>query len=296
VSGVGNDADPCSRTAPCKTWSGAISKTFINGEIDALDEGGFGTLTITKSITIEGTFGGGFGSTLASGTTGFTINLTDASGNDPQHTVRLRNLSINGTGASGTVGTRTGVNGVRIVLAAGSVFVENCLITDFSNKGITDERTTGGKLFVTDTIVRNTTSTGIAISPSSGSTKISATLDNVRVQNCSFGVAVGSGARVMINRSVFTGNTAAGIEGEGFNGASEVNVNNCISSNNATGVQNGGGAFGTTIRLSNSDISFNATGISGVTNSFGNNRISGNTAPGTAPTAIGADTHDKGQQ
>src|SRR3954447_18267215 len=82
VSGVGDDVNPCSRTAPCKTWAGAISKTFINGEIDALDEGGFGTLTITKSITIEGTFGVGFGSTLASGTTGFIVNA-GVNANDP---------------------------------------------------------------------------------------------------------------------------------------------------------------------------------------------------------------------
>src|SRR3954453_1907794 len=65
VSGVGDDVNPCSRTAPCKTFAGAISKTFINGEIDALDAGGFGTVTIIKSITIDGNgFGGGI---LASG-------------------------------------------------------------------------------------------------------------------------------------------------------------------------------------------------------------------------------------
>src|SRR5205085_11277421 len=74
VSGVGDDANPCSRTAPCKTFAGAISKTASNGEIDALDDGGFGTLTVIKSITVEGTYGGGFGSSLASGTTAFTIN------------------------------------------------------------------------------------------------------------------------------------------------------------------------------------------------------------------------------
>src|SRR6266513_3181594 len=96
VSGVGDDLNPCSRTAPCKTWAGAFSKTAINGEIDALDPGGYGTLTITKSITIEGTQGAGFGSTLASGTTGFTINIA-VTANDPLRTVRLRNLSINGT-------------------------------------------------------------------------------------------------------------------------------------------------------------------------------------------------------
>ena len=156
VSGVGDDVNPCSRTAPCKTFAGAISKTFINGEIDCLDEGGFGTLTITKSITIEGTYGSGFGSSLASNVNGFLINTTDLSGNDPLHTVRLRNLSITGTGPSGSVGTRTGVNGVRI-LQASNVFIENCLITDFSARGISDERnaTLTGGLFITDTTVRN---------------------------------------------------------------------------------------------------------------------------------------------
>src|SRR5437763_8110318 len=103
VSGVGDDVNPCSRTAPCKTFAGAISKTFINGEIDCLDPGGFGTITITKSITIDCT--GTFGSILASGVNGVTINIP-ASANDPFRTVRLRGISINGTGASGTIGTR----------------------------------------------------------------------------------------------------------------------------------------------------------------------------------------------
>src|SRR5437763_16740642 len=80
VSGVGDDLNPCSRTAPCKTFAGAISKTFINGEIDVLDPGGYGTVTITKSITIDCT--GTFGSILASGTTGVTINVP-AGLNDP---------------------------------------------------------------------------------------------------------------------------------------------------------------------------------------------------------------------
>jgi hypothetical protein len=53
VSGVGDDANPCSRTAPCKTFAGAISKTAVNGEINCLDPGGFGAVTITKSITID---------------------------------------------------------------------------------------------------------------------------------------------------------------------------------------------------------------------------------------------------
>src|SRR5207248_8647680 len=89
VSGVGDDVNPCSRTAPCKTFAGAISKTFINGEIDCLDEGGFGAITITKSITLDGTYGSGFGSILASGTTGVTINLTTNTTDDPLRTVQI---------------------------------------------------------------------------------------------------------------------------------------------------------------------------------------------------------------
>src|SRR5438045_9124950 len=53
VSGVGDDANPCSRTAPCKTFAGAISKTATDGEIDALDPGGFGAVTVTKAITSD---------------------------------------------------------------------------------------------------------------------------------------------------------------------------------------------------------------------------------------------------
>src|SRR5258706_11766419 len=106
VSGVGNDADPCSRTAPCKTFSGAISKTATGGEIDVLDPGGFGTLTITKAITIDGGTGSGWGSVLASGLNGFVINITTNLSTDK---VILRNLSINGAG------TTLGVDGVRFL-------------------------------------------------------------------------------------------------------------------------------------------------------------------------------------
>ena len=88
VSGVGDDANPCSRTAPCKTWAGAISKTAACGEIDALDPGGFGAVTITKSITLDGT--GTFASILASLTTGIIVNAaaTDV--------ITIRGISING--------------------------------------------------------------------------------------------------------------------------------------------------------------------------------------------------------
>src|SRR6266403_2464784 len=81
VSGVGDDVNPCSRTAPCKTFAGAISKTAAGGEIDCLDPGGFGAVTITKNLTIDGTHGAGFGSIISAGTNG--ININDASSGSP---------------------------------------------------------------------------------------------------------------------------------------------------------------------------------------------------------------------
>src|SRR5215475_13458116 len=119
VSGVGDDANPCSRTAPCKTFAGAISKTAVDGEIDALDPGGFGAVTITKAITIDGN---GWGSILASGTNGVNVNISANSGSN---FVQIRNLSINGA-ATGLIGINI-VNGV----SGETVAVENCVIFDF---------------------------------------------------------------------------------------------------------------------------------------------------------------------
>src|SRR5436305_6552396 len=119
VSGVGDDVNPCSRTAPCKTFAGAISKTADRGEIDCIDPGGFGTVTITKSITIDG--GGTFASILAAGTNGVNAN-DSASGAPMTKVVRLRNLSIQGAG--------TGLIGINYTSEKAG-FVDNCSIFGF---------------------------------------------------------------------------------------------------------------------------------------------------------------------
>jgi hypothetical protein len=281
VSGVGNDADPCSRTAPCKTFAGAISKTFINGEIDCLDPGGFGTLTITKSITID--CSGTLGSVLASGTNGFNINIA-VNANDPFRTVRLRGLTINGTGASGTIGTRTGLKGISITQAL-TVILEDLVISDFSQQGISDARTTtGGKLIIRNSVIRNNTLSGIAIA---GAATNNVSIENVHSINNGGGVGAASGNNVSITRSVFAGNTSIGVQSTA---GGQVGLDNSLVSGNVTGLDNSGAMF-----ISNSEISFNGTGISGATTSFGNNRIFGNTAPGIVPT-LGAASSDHGQQ
>src|SRR5882672_12727001 len=115
VSGVGDDANPCSRTAPCKTFAGAISKTAAGGEIDALDPGGFGAVTITKSITIDACCMAGI---LAAGTNAVIINDSGAG----TAVVTLRHISMNGA--------TSGLNGVRF-LSGKSLNIENCQIFGF---------------------------------------------------------------------------------------------------------------------------------------------------------------------
>src|SRR5262249_49403056 len=135
VSGVGDDANPCSRTAPCKTFAGAISKTALGGEIDALDPAGYGAVTITKGITIDGG-GGQVASVLVSGTNGIVVQAGSSD------VVILRNLRINGIGS--------GINGIRF-LAGKALFVENCEIFGFTNNGIDIATSAASKVYVEGT-------------------------------------------------------------------------------------------------------------------------------------------------
>ena len=136
VSGVGDDVNPCSRTAPCKTFPGAISKTATSGEINCLDSAGFGAVNITKSITIrcKGVIGG----ILAAGTTGIIVNNAAAE-------VVLDGLDINGAG--------TGTTGIR-VLTASKVWIMNTNIHGFLNNGVNVEAT-NSHVFIDDSYIIN---------------------------------------------------------------------------------------------------------------------------------------------
>jgi hypothetical protein len=286
VSGVGDDVNPCSRTAPCKTFAGAISKTAINGEINALDPGGFGAVTATKSINIDchEVFAG-----IVTGTgNGFVVSIAAGNVNDPLRTARIRNVNIHGGGLSGTVGTRLGINGIRIDNAA-QVSIEDCLITDFTQIAIRDQRTTGGRLTVTNTVARNSTNSGLLILPSSGSTKIDVAISNSIFEGSATGIAAANGPAVAIKSSTISNNTGNGLDSEG---TAVMTADNCmVSSNGSNGLFTTGGG---TLRVSNTDIANNATAASGAWTSFGNNRITG--PAGTAPTAAGAASSDLGEK
>lgn len=265
VSGVGDDVNPCSRTAPCKTFAGAISKTAEDGEISCLDPGGYGAVTITKSITIDCT--GTLGSILGAGTNGVIVSITNAA--DTRKAVVLRGISIHGAA--------TGLNGVR-VLAANSVVLDNVVINGFSNHGVSVEVSTGStKLVVDHTKIYNNGGHGINFySPASTTLSVN---DSALTNNTGNGLNLAFVSRATIKDSTVTGN------GVGLLAYStELAVSNCIISNNAIGVQ---ALSGGNIRLSGDSVTSNTTGISvsgGSVISSGNNMISGNNSNG-APTS-----------
>ena len=269
VSGVGDDVNPCSRTAPCKTWAGAISKTAACGEIDALDPGGYGAVTITKSITLDGT--GTFASILASLVTGITINAaaTDV--------VTIRGLSINGA--------CNGIRGMNILQAA-KVNVEDCVIFRFAGPGILVNETSDLRLNVRNTVIRDNTGAGIESFTSHATLKVRGTLEHVSLLNNNHGLHARAGSLFTARNSVFSNNTTNGIFADAaVANASSVFVHHSqISNNGGNGVRAGNaGNVGTSaVEIAQNQINANVgAGINISTNgiiiTFGNNSISGNT-------------------
>jgi hypothetical protein len=137
VSGVGNDANPCNRVAPCQTFAGAISKTAPGGEINVLDPGGFGAVTITQSITIRSDHVEA--GVLVNGTNGIVVSAgaTDR--------VVLEGLDFEGLG--------TGLNGVRF-LAGKELYIIRCSIRHFTQNGVdVVSSTNGGHAYINDSLI-----------------------------------------------------------------------------------------------------------------------------------------------
>jgi hypothetical protein len=273
VSGVGDDVNPCSRTAPCKTFAGAISKTATSGEINCLDPGGFGTVTITKAITIYCN-GLGNGGIVASGSSGITIN---AGAND---VVIIDGLEIDGVATNG-------INGINFT-AGGSLIVRNTVIRNFARAGINFSPAASAKLTVDNTAIINVGNVGgygaINVVPT-GAAVIRANVSRSQFSNASFGVlAIGSGT----TGSIFIALKDTNITNSGQGGIRTSNGTAAFSTISLDGVVVAGSqSFGLSavgalagMLVNNSNINNNAGGLNtssgGVIYSYGNNRVNGN--------------------
>ncbi|MEY2518441.1 MAG: hypothetical protein QOF24_200 [Verrucomicrobiota bacterium] len=274
VSGVGDDVNPCSRTAPCKTFAGAISKTAEGGEIDALDPAGYGTLTITKAMTVDGGTGSGWASVLnTGGISGFTINITTGTHvNDA--VIILRNITINGASQSPSV---AGTNGISYI-KGNRVYVEYCRFENQSTSGINGNMASAGALFVRDCDFDNTNA-GIKATTTVGPLFVDA--NNINVHGQTDGVNFISNASGTITKSFFTRIITGNAISAG--NACVVNVTQCSFRSNSNAIN---ALAGSTVRVSENEIFDNTNGLAGVAASFQsgvNNKLAGNGAS-VAPT------------
>jgi hypothetical protein len=281
VSGVGDDSFGCTRTAPCKTFSGAISKTLAGGEINCLDPGGFGALSITKSITVD--CHDVVGGVLASSGNGITVNLNSAA----NMIVRLRGLNINGV-MSGAIGIS--IVGTTTTSANNAVSIEDCVIDGFTQQGIYGGSTMGGRLLVRNTSIRNNFGPAVGFPAMASGVFTTATLENVSAYDSNFGFAFGSGSQVVIKNSVAAGNATAGVEADS---GALVAISSSVINGNATGIQ---ANVGSTVRIRDSDVTFNTIGIAGTVQSHVNNSFLNNGAGGTITPVAGGVTNPQGLQ
>jgi hypothetical protein len=264
VSGVGDDANPCSRTAPCKTFAGAISKTAIGGEINCLDPGGFGGVTITKSLTID--CYGTQGSILAVGQNGVLVNGANVN-------VILRNLQINA--ANSTIG-----NGIRIIQAR-TVIVDNVTIENFAGtgtngRGVSIETATAGVVVqVINSRFLNLANFGINSAPTAGNVILEVNRSHF-MRGGNTAIALINATTAQISDSVMSANVGAGVALQNANTSAQL-ANNIISFN-GFGIANGL-AGASTARLYGNSFFGNTVGVridAGSVFTYGNNGIRGN--------------------
>jgi hypothetical protein len=209
VSGVGDDANPCSRTAPCKTFAGAISKTATAGEINVLDPGGFGAVTITKSITIRSDHVDA--GVLVSGTNGIVVNAGTTG------RVVLEGLDFEGLGS--------GLNGVSVI-SGKEVYIIRCAIRNFAQNGVNMASTTsGGHAFINDSFILfngGAPGSGFGGVNTQGTANISSITNTSILSNANFAVQANGANNIVGVQTSVLNNSPAGISL--LNGGTAVSV------------------------------------------------------------------------
>jgi hypothetical protein len=270
VSGVGDDVNPCSRTAPCKTFAGAIGKTAAGGVINVLDSGSFGSVIITKSITIDSADTAGVA--VSAGTNGIVIN--DASANA---VVTLRGLSIDGI--------TTGGVGIR-VQSASSVLIEECNIDSFASGAISVVNAAGALTLELQNVRVRNSSGALRVAPTASGT-VSLLVDDLQsVRSLSDAILLSGAVNGIIRDSRVVSVVGDAVR---VGGGATVTLDN-VTASDATGNGIFATGIGSIARLSRSVVTANAQGIntadSGQVLTYGDNRINGNAVNGSASAAL----------
>ena len=273
VSGVGDDVNPCSRTAPCKTFAGAISKTAAGGEINCLDPGGMGAVTVTKSMTIS----------CETGTAGVLVNAGSGINFNGGATdyLFLKGLDFEGLSKTGTSSSVAGVS-----FNTGQLLhIEDCVIRDFLTAGVLIKSTTANSIFtITRTTLFNNgngvTGGGVSVQPT---VTVQGVIDRVIADRNSFGInangTLGGNYNIAVRDSVLSGNTQAGFAASSGAAVTFAMLTRVAAVMNGTGIQVTGAT--SQIKVGESEITGNGTGVSGGPLSFGTNQLNGNGSDGT---------------
>lgn len=277
VSGTGSDSNPCTRSAPCLTFIGALQKTEAGGEIDALDAGDFGGGIITKSITIDGG-SGKVASILLTAANAVALSVQAG----PTAIVTLRNISFQG--ASPTTGPAS--EGIWLV-EAGTLHIEHCTLTGFGSNGISIKPTTqpanGSQVFIEDTVSQDNGGDGLLIEGTG--TNVSVSVSNSRFTgNAGAGVFSGGYSKTTVSNSESSGNGEQGFLAQAKTGTANMDIVGSLATNNKqAGVQAGGTAATSVVRAASVTLFANGAGFvidsGGVIDSFGNNNNGGNGTP-----------------
>jgi hypothetical protein len=239
VASTGNDSNACSFLQPCATFQHALSVTLSGGEITAIDSDGFGSLTISQSVTITGAPGTEANVPPVPGNS--SIIVTGSGIN-----VILRNLTLNAAGS--------GYNGIDFQAGGGSsLTVINCTLLNFladtnndynTGNGILIEPSTGAVTFaITNTVASNNANNGIAYYPPvSSTTSVIGVLANVTASNNNNGIEIipqNGTADITISDSVITNNSTS----TGITADNPVAKALTVSVDNVTLISNGIGIF-----------------------------------------------------
>jgi hypothetical protein len=275
AQGTGDDANPCSRTAPCLTFAGAISKTSTGGEIDVIEPGSYGAVNITKALTIDGGTGAGWAGIVATGgTTAITVNAT---GNQPN--VILRNLTLNGARQAGNGGA-VGIS----LLKATQLHIENVNIENFDTTAISIAGTDTIKVWMQHvTVLRSVI--GVQATTAAGFSA-SIFMDDVSMQGSTDGLNAIANTGVAIRNSYFAGNVGT------TNGAVKASSGCTVFIENTMFVSNGlavNSAAGGTVTISNTSFYGNTTALGGagtIATATNSNKFFGNTNEGATNATI----------